>query len=50
MGPRDAADAVVLTVNFEVAEPFEACVTDVGLSAHVGANAGVGDTEQLNDT
>jgi hypothetical protein len=47
---RDAVDPVVVTVNSEVAEPFAAGVTDVGLSAHVGANAGVGDTEQVNDT
>ena len=46
---RDAVDAVVETVKSEV-EPPAVGVRDVGASEHVGANGGVGDTEQLNDT
>jgi hypothetical protein len=49
MGCRDAVDAIVVTVSFEVAEPFAGAM-EVGTSPHVGAKVGVGDTEQLSDT
>src|SRR5579871_1643802 len=43
-------DPVVAIVKFDVADPLAVVGTDVGLSEHVGANAGVGETEHVNDT
>jgi len=43
-------DPVVETVKFDVPDPLVVGVTDVGFSEHVGAKAGVGETEQVNDT
>ena len=51
VGETSAAEGpVVATVKFEVAVPLAGGVMESRLSAHVGAEAGVGDTEQLNDT
>jgi hypothetical protein len=46
---RNAVGAVVLIVSVDVADPPVTC-TCAGLSEHVGADAGIGDTEQVNAT
>jgi len=43
-------DPVVETLKFDVPDPLVVGVTDVGFSEHVGARAGVGETEHVNDT
>lgn len=47
---RDAVGPVVATDNCEVTLPLDVGVTEVGLSAQVGARAGAGETEQVSDT
>ncbi len=47
---REAFGPVVATVRFDVADPFTARVIVVGLSVHVGAKSGVGETEHVRDT
>ena len=47
---RDAVGPVVATDNCEVAVPLAVGITELGLRTHVGARAGMGETEQLSET
>ena len=46
----ELVEPTVVMLNCEVAEPFRGSVIMEGLSAQVGASAGLGDTEQDRDT